>query len=115
MKTWSVIVGIFVALSLAAYAGAGEPDKAQEHFQKNKDSIVKNLDARIKILQKARDCASAASDHAALKRCAEQEQADNKALHEARKQEEIRQIEEQQKKLEQRKQELQSKEQKPPK
>jgi hypothetical protein len=106
------LTGLLLAGS-AAYSQQGDPDHAkkeqehQEHLQAMKQEVLKDLDAQIAALQKFRSCVSSANDHAAMKACHEQREADMKSLREAKKKERLARIEEQQKKLEQEKQELQ--------
>ena len=116
MKTKNIVVAaiglLFVCVALRAQPGdagakpAGEKSE-QEHFQKMKEEMLKDLDARLAAIQKARDCIGAAADHAAMKKCHEEDQAAMKAMMKAKKQERVKRIEERQKELDQEKQKLQ--------
>src|ERR1039458_204377 len=89
---------------------ANQDKKEQEHFQAMKQDMVKEFDVQISALQKVRDCVSAATDHAGVKKCREDEQAARKAFFETKKQQRIKDIEQKQKELESEKQELEKKE-----
>jgi hypothetical protein len=103
-------------LGSAAYAHEGGEDhekKEKEHFQAMKQDMVKEFDAQISALQKVRNCVDAATDHAGVKKCREDEQAARKAFFETKKQQRIKEIEQRQKELDSEKQELQKTESKP--
>lgn len=118
MKNHRLVVALtgLLLLGSAAYAQKGDENqekKEQEHFQAMKQEMVKEFDAQIGALQKVRDCVGAATDHAGVKKCREEEQAARKAFFETKKQQRIKDIEQKQKELESEKQELQKKEPKP--
>lgn len=106
MKRFVLAVGLLAAAAAGLNAFEGGADKKEEMFSAHKQSILKNLDIRIELLQRSRDCIKAAENHEALKLCRQQEETAMRALHQTKKQGQLRMIEEQQRKLERRKQEL---------
>jgi len=109
MKNLAMLIGLCLLAASplrATGTGADQDQNKKEHFQEMKKNILKYLDARIAILQKSRECLSAAADHEAAKKCHEQEQSDMKALQGSKKTERLQEIENQQKELEAKKQEI---------
>lgn len=115
-KQLAAALTALVLLGSAAYAHEGDADhekREKEHFATMKRDMVKEFDAQISALQKVRNCVDAATDHAGVKKCHEDEQAARKAFFETKKQQRLKEIEQRQKELDAEKQSLQKPEPKP--
>jgi hypothetical protein len=99
---------LIIGSAVFAQQGDGDHAKKEEHMKAMKEETIKEVDAQIASLQKFRACVSSANDHAAMKACHEQREADMKSLREAKRKERLARIEEEQKRLEQEKQQLQN-------
>jgi hypothetical protein len=99
--------------TLVTLFSLSQPALAQDEFAQNKANFIKNLDARITLIQQLKTCAEAANNKEDMQKCHAKMQSGQQAMgeqnREQRKEMKTQKIEKRIQKLEERKKQLEEK------
>ena len=95
MKRAILLAIVYPAFALAQNYG----DKKQEHFQDFKQAFQKRIQEEKNVLDAFSNCVSSAQNHENLEKCRETKEASMKKMHEERKEERRKHLQDELKKL----------------